>query len=104
MLMTDYLSFLVPVEDDPDGTSMGIFGNGERETRLVEIPVAKLRDSLRQSVTALKAVLEDASSTAGTMRLREAHIQFEVSATGGIHFVGTTELGAKGAITLVFGQ
>jgi hypothetical protein len=103
--MADFLTFLVPVDhDDEDDSHMGVFGRGERETKLVQIPVSSLRQNLRDSVTVLKTVLEEAASSSGAMRLKEAHVQFEVSAAGGIRFVGTTELGARGSITLVFGQ
>lgn len=55
--MADYLNFLVPDEQDNDRHSMGVFGQGERETKLVRISVANLRENLRESVTALKSVL-----------------------------------------------
>jgi len=101
--MSDFLNFLVPVEDDPDGDTMSPFRRN-RDIALVRIPAERLKENLRESVALLRSVLADAAATTGPMPLREAQIQFEISATGGIHFIGATELGAKGAITLVFGQ
>jgi hypothetical protein len=98
------LTFLVAADNDAEN-SMGLFSSREGGVALKEIPVAALRENLGRAVTALRGILNDAApDEAGTLRLREAHVGLEISGSGGISMVGTCQVGAKAAITLVFGE
>ncbi|MEU6931971.1 hypothetical protein [Streptomyces sp. NPDC046385] len=114
------LPFLVSIDDrdtapDPAGFGdKGIFGrrgggneggdgDGER-TGVRDIPVSVLRDNLQRAVNGLQDVLGTISVPDNGMPLRQAQVSFEVTASGGIAFVGTSaQVAAKGAITLTFG-
>lgn len=95
----------VPEGEADDGTGeMGIFRrhSGESEIRTVPVPAGRLRDNLVRACGTLVSVLEDISSETSGLKLREARVSFEVSASGGIQFVGTAEVKGTGGITLIF--
>ncbi|GAA4468168.1 hypothetical protein GCM10023170_081720 [Phytohabitans houttuyneae] len=96
------LPFLVAIDDPADGDTMGIIPMVGREVALRWVPTAALRASLRETVTQLREVLSDAIAPVGDLKLAEAHLAFEVTASGGVQLIGTSQVGAKGAITLVF--
>jgi hypothetical protein len=100
------LDFIVAVDEDiaDERGTMGIFRRspGEVELRSVSVPVHRLRESLVRACKTLVDVLEDVSHATTGMKLREAQVHFEVSASGGVQFVGTAEVKGTGAITLVF--
>ena len=99
------LPFLVAIGDDDAESSMGLFSSREGAVALKEVPVAVLRQNLGRAVAALRGILMDvAHDEGGTLRLREAHVGLEISGSGGISMVGTCQVGAKAAITLVFGE
>lgn len=100
-LVPHRLRFLVAAEDEDEET-MGIFRRGERGMTLREIPVAALRTNVRRVVAGLQEVFADAVAESGHLRLREMQVHFEVSASGGVHLIGTSDVSARGAITLVF--
>jgi len=107
------LSFLVSIDDEPEQSSRagdkGIFGRGGGngavgESSIRDIPVAVLRDNLQRAVLGLQHVIGSITVPPGGMPLKEAQVSFEVTAGGGITFVGTSaQVAAKGAITLTFG-
>ncbi|MFC9270640.1 Pepco domain-containing protein [Streptomyces zhihengii] len=107
------LPFIVSIDDTaPAATSTGpagdkgLFGRRaaeEGDSSLRDIPVAVLRDSLQRAVDGLQGVLGSITVPEGGMALRQAQVSFEVTASGGIAFVGTSaQVAAKGAITLTF--
>src|SRR6266700_3811534 len=102
------LDFIVTVSEEEvaDGTgSMGIFrrDSGAGEIRAVPVPVHRFRESLIRACGTLVGVLEEVGKqTTDGMKLREAQVHFEVSASGGVQFVGTAEVKGTGGITLVF--
>ena len=97
------LSFLVAEEQSDDQDSMGgLFRRGDVDVVVRNIPVEALRENLRATVDALHSLFDELTSDSHTVQLREAQVGFEVSASGGIQLIGTAEVGAKGAITLVF--
>jgi hypothetical protein len=102
------LTFLVADDEEistDDSGTMGIFHrrSGEVEVRSAAVPVHRLRDNLVRACATLVSVLEDiGSSTTGGLKLREAQVNFEVSASGGVQFIGTGEVKGSGAITLIF--
>ncbi|WP_187283067.1 hypothetical protein [Streptomyces sp. t39] len=101
----------VPEEAGRTGDK-GIFGRrggddaeGSGTTSVRDLPVAVLRENLQRAVDGLQQVIGSITVPEGGMTLREAQISFEVTASGGIAFVGTSaQVGAKGAITLTFGN
>jgi NTP-dependent ternary system trypsin peptidase co-occuring protein len=95
------LPFLVTAEDPADQDTMGVFSRQEAEVVLRQVPVAALRQSLRQAMGTLRSVFEEVADAPGRLRVREVHVAFEVSASGGVRFVGTTEVAGRGTITLV---
>ncbi|MEU6977367.1 MULTISPECIES: hypothetical protein [unclassified Streptomyces] len=115
----DTLPFLVSIDDrdtapEPAGAGdKGIFGrrggHEERDgdggrTGVRDIPVSVLRDNLQRAVNSLQDVLGTLDVPENGMPLRQAQVSFEVTASGGIAFVGTSaQVAAKGAITLTFG-
>jgi hypothetical protein len=97
------LPFLVTAEDVGDQDAMGgIFRRSDADVVVRNIPVAELRENLRTTVVALCSLFQETVDPSGTVQLREAQVGFEVSASGGIQLIGTAQVGAKGAITLVF--
>ncbi|WP_322751846.1 MULTISPECIES: hypothetical protein [unclassified Frankia] len=83
----------------------GLFGRGDGEPSIRQIPVAILRENLRRAVGGLRELFDEIAEQPGGMRLRQAQIAFEVMASGGIALVGTSaQLAGKGAITLTFGE
>lgn len=103
-LVDESLPFLVALDEDAEDNTKGLFRRGEREVALRDIPVAVLRHNLERTVAALRGMFDDIAAEPGRLRLREAQFSFEVSAKGGLNFVGTTEVGSTGAITLTFGE
>jgi hypothetical protein len=98
------LPFLVADDLTDNQDTMGLFRRGEREVAARLIPVDALRENVSAAVAALRSVFDELTQDAGRMRLREVQVGFEVTATGGVNFIGTAEVGAKGAITLTFGE
>jgi hypothetical protein len=100
------LDFIVSDEEviaDDQGT-MGIFRrrSGDVELRTVPVPAHRLRDGLVKACGTLVSVLVDVQNATTGLKLREAQVHFEVSASGGVQFVGTAEVKGSGGITLIF--
>lgn len=68
---------------------------------LAEVSVDVLRTKLTNSMAALSEVFSDIGKV-GDFHLSEVSIGIEVSAEGGIHFIGTTKVAGSGSITLKF--
>jgi hypothetical protein len=99
------LPFLVIEEEAEERDSMGrLFRRDDAAVVLRNIPLDTLRASLRPIVAALRSLFEELADGSSGVQLREAQVGIEVSASGGIQLVGTAQIGAKGAITLVFRQ
>ncbi|MFG3024682.1 hypothetical protein ACGFZQ_40265 [Streptomyces sp. NPDC048254] len=97
------LAFWVSADEDDGSDAMGMFGRGG-ETVLRQVPLGPLRKNLTETVTALQQVFADVAAQDGTLPLREAQLQFQVTASGGIQLVGTSQVQGTRAITLVFRQ
>lgn len=100
------LPFIVALDagDGADSDTMGLFRRGEAELAVRHVPLAALRENLKNTMALLGGLIEEAIATGGTLPLREVQLSFEVSASGGINLVGTAQVGGKGAITLTFGK
>jgi hypothetical protein len=101
------LPFLVAIDDEPatDGTgTMGIFSRGD-DLSVRQVSVDVLRRNLHSAVAGMRALLEDVAGTDGQWRLTEAQLSFEVTASGGVAFLGaTTQVAGSGGITLTFSK
>ena len=93
--------FLVKIPDEDEGTK-GIF-SPDAEITLQEIPIEKLKQNLERVCDGMAVALEDIKKV-GSFKLKEITVQVEVSAEGGVEFIGTASLGGKGAITLTFSE
>jgi hypothetical protein len=101
------LEFLVADDDvEPGGTAgtMGLFRRrpGDVEIRSVSVSVDRLQASLVKAAATLASMLDSVAEATNGLKLREAQVKFEVTASGGVRFIGTTEIGGTGAITLIF--
>lgn len=99
--VVDTLPFIVSAEGDA-GT-MGLFSR-DGLAELKHIPVVDIQANLLRVVNPLREMLSELAAKADGMPLKEAQIGLEISAEGGVQFVGTAKVGAKAAITLVFGR
>jgi hypothetical protein len=98
------LPIIVVDDDETDGATMSIFGRGASELAVREVPLTVLRQNFARTVAALRTVLGDIVDQEGPLRLVEAEVGIEVSASGGIRLVGTAQAGIKSAITLKFAE
>ena len=88
----------------PAGTSgtKGVFGGASTSTQaVVAVPVDKLRASLQSVSESFLETLADIKSV-GKFQLKEVTVKVEVSAEGGVHFIGSATASATGAIELKF--
>lgn len=93
-----------PEDDGDPSDSMGLFGGGDSEARLRNVPLGPLRKNLAEAVDALQQVFTEAAARGGPLPLREAHLSFQVTASGGVQFVGTAQAQRSHGIMLVFKQ
>jgi len=94
-------------QDDPHedaGDAMGLFGGRDAEVRLRNVPLGPLRKNLADAVDALQQVFTEAAARGGPLPLREAQLSFQVTASGGVQFVGSAQVQRGHGITLVFKQ
>ncbi|MFI2206769.1 hypothetical protein ACH47Z_39860 [Streptomyces sp. NPDC020192] len=91
-------------EPEDEGDSMGLFGVGDAEVRLRNVPLGPLRKNLADAVDALQQVFTEAAARGGPLPLREAHLSFQVTASGGVQFIGSAQIQRGHGITLVFKQ
>lgn len=96
----DVVPFLVRVDEASDADTMSIFGRSDGDTGISLIPVDALRANLAKTAEHLRKAFEEFSGDLGALRLNEVQVGLEISATGGVHLIGTA--GVKGAITLIF--
>ncbi|WP_280883515.1 Pepco domain-containing protein [Streptomyces pseudovenezuelae] len=90
-------------EAEEYGDSMGLFGN-RQEALLRGVPLGVLRKNLADAVDALQQVFADVAARGGQLPLREAQLSFQVTAGGGVQFVGTAQMQGSRGIVLVFRQ
>ena len=97
----DVIPFLVEVPEDPSLRDVKSFLTDARHVALREIPVSKLRENLAKVSNALMQVLMDIKSV-GDFELSEVEVKVEISAEGGVQFIGSSKIVGKGAIGLKF--
>lgn len=96
-----FLPFLVLEEEPDEQDSMGLF-RGDAAVVLRKIPLDTLRASLKPVVATLSALFDELADGSPGVQLREAQVGVQVSASGGVQLIGTTQLGATGVLTLIF--
>ncbi len=103
--MRDLPIWVTEIPTNEEGTK-GFF-NTSAEVVLKRIPFDTLHASLSETcqgmVAVLKGIREDLGEVGG-FKLKQVAIQVEINAEGGVELVGTAKVGAKGAITLTFGD
>lgn len=87
---------------DDESDSMGLFGGGDGQVRLKNVPLGPLRKNLGEAVDALQQVFAEAAARGGALPLREAHLSFQVTANGGVQFIGSAQVQRSHGIVLVF--
>ncbi|WP_327358593.1 Pepco domain-containing protein [Streptomyces sp. NBC_01304] len=86
------------------GDSMGLFGDSG-EAALRQVPLGPLRKNLTEAVDALQQLFADVAARDGALPLREAQLSFQVTAGGGVQFIGTAaQMAGSRGIVLVFRQ
>lgn len=76
-------------------------GKGGGAVGIAEIPIATLRENLKSATALLSEVLRDVREV-GSYELSELAVGVEITAEGGIQFIGTTKVSGSGSITLKF--
>ncbi|MFE1318604.1 hypothetical protein [Kitasatospora phosalacinea] len=99
----DSLEFWVTDEDEEDGDTMGVFGR-DREAVLRRVPLGPLRKNLTETVDALQTLFEQVAERGGPLPLKEVQLSFQVSASGGVQLVGSSQVQGTRGITFVFGR
>ncbi|MFJ3788477.1 hypothetical protein [Kitasatospora sp. NPDC090091] len=98
----DSLDFWVTEDEEEDGETMGVFGR-DREAVLRKVPLGVLRKNLTETVDALQALFAQIAEREGPM-LKEVQLSFQVSASGGVQLVGSSQIQGTRGITFVFGR
>ena len=92
------LPFIVEVPDL--GETKGL-GRSNLSVEHQQLPIEILQTNLQQACEGLSDAFSGLKQV-GDFKLKQVTIGIEVSAEGGISFVGTAKAGARGAITLTF--
>jgi hypothetical protein len=87
------LPFVVSV-DASKGGAWGAVG-------LADVPVDTLKASLKSATSLLAEAFQEIRQV-GQFSLSEVSIELEVSAEGGVSFIGTAKVSGSGSITLKF--
>lgn len=76
---------------------------GRSAVGLADIPIDTLRANLKAATSSLAEAFSDIRQV-GNFQLSEVEIAVEVSAEGGVQFIGTAKVGGSGSISLKFTQ
>ncbi len=95
-----FLSFIVRLDEGPDEDTMGLFRGPDGDIGVRPVSAEALRQNLAKTAASLRKAFADIGEQFGPLRLDEVQVGLEVSASGGVHLIGTA--GVKAAITLVF--
>jgi len=98
------IPFLVDVPESVDAENVKGFLSGDgTHVVLRGIPVDRLRENLSKVSDALLKVLADIKSV-GAFELAEVEVGVEITAEGGVNFIGSSKVGGKAAIKLRFSK
>lgn len=95
------MTFIPIVVEESLDTQSETLGVLTQSVRIKEVDSDKIRQSLSQLAEELSTIFNEIKQV-GAFRLKEIHIQVDVTAEGGIALVGTAKAGVKGAIALKF--
>ncbi|MQY14494.1 hypothetical protein SRB5_46620 [Streptomyces sp. RB5] len=95
------LSFWVADEGDDPQDTMGIFSR-DSDAVLRSVPLGPLRKNLADTVEALQTIFAEVSQRSGTLPLAEAQLSFQVTASGGVQLIGTSQVQTGRGLTLTF--
>ncbi|MEX1652437.1 hypothetical protein ABZ960_04560 [Streptomyces pseudovenezuelae] len=84
-----------------DNDSMGLFSR-DGDAVLRAVPLGPLRKSLAEAVDALQQIFQDVADRGGPLPLAEAQLSFQVTASGGVQFIGTGQVQGGRTLTLTF--
>lgn len=91
-----------PDDGDDEDDSMGLFGMGTGHVQLRNVPLGPLRKNLAEAVDALQQVFTEVAARGGPLPLQEAHLSFQVTANGGVQFIGSAQVQRSNGIVLIF--
>ncbi|MHC3469159.1 Pepco domain-containing protein [Streptomyces sp. 7R007] len=81
--------------------TMGLFSR-DGDAVLRAVPLGPLRRNLAEAVDALQQVFQEVADRGGPLPLAEAQLSFQVTAGGGIQFVGSGQMQNGRSLTLTF--
>ncbi|MDH6518271.1 hypothetical protein M2163_004747 [Streptomyces sp. SAI-135] len=82
--------------------SMGSLFSRDGDAVLRAVPLGPLRKSLAEAVDALQQVFQDVADRGGPLPLAEAQLSFQVTASGGVQFIGSGQMQGSRSLTLTF--
>ncbi|MEV7975951.1 hypothetical protein [Streptomyces sp. NPDC086519] len=85
-----------------DSDSMGSLFSRDGDAVLRAVPLGPLRKNLADAVDALQQIFQDVADRGGPLPLAEAQLSFQVTASGGIQFVGSGQMQGTRSLTLTF--
>ncbi|MFJ4784336.1 hypothetical protein [Streptomyces sp. NPDC088794] len=81
--------------------TMGLF-NRDGDAVLHAVPLGPLRRNLADAVDALQQVFQEVADRGGPLPLAEAQLSFQVTAGGGVQFIGSGQVQGGRSLTLTF--
>jgi hypothetical protein len=100
------LPILVSAEPTHDGDTKALFGRrGEDDLVVADVPISRLQEQLEALSMDVAQVVDSVDTPKGdAIRLTQLSVQVEVTASGGIHLIGTASVGATASMTLTFSR
>ena len=80
---------------------VSVEGKGGGAVGVAVIPVTTLRENLRSATSLLAEAFSDIREV-GNYQLAEVELGVEITAEGGVQFIGTAKMSGSGSITLKF--
>lgn len=100
--------WVVATEDDialaaQNSDTMGSLFSRDGDAVLRAVPLGPLRKNLADAVDALQQIFQEVADRGGPLPLAEAQLSFQVTASGGIQFVGSGgQMQGSRSLTLTF--
>lgn len=82
--------------------TMGSLFSRDGDAVLRAVPLGPLRKNLADAVDALQQVFQEVADRGGPLPLAEAQLSFQVTASGGIQFIGSGQVQGARSLTLTF--
>lgn len=99
--------WVVATEEDialaaQNSDTMGSLFSRDGDAVLRSVPLGPLRKNLADAVDALQRIFQEVADRGGPLPLAEAQLSFQVTASGGIQFVGSGQMQGARSLTLTF--